>query len=230
VVGGWLATRWGADRTLTLADLAGLDKDAMLERVLDHLFAHASPPLPRADVRRMLVALDRVGWTIGQALRDYRPGRLDTPIEVVMIACRQGMAGAENPLGLPDTVAARAYRDGWDALFTAPIREIPVDCDHFSLFRGTAADALRAHLSEAPIDRVTDIVLALVRETLPDVPADLVVPARSMTELGATSIDRVDVATLAMESLGVRVPNEALAGVASIGDLIDLLRQHVAHG
>ena len=61
VVGGWLATRWGAGRALTLADLAGLDKEAMLERVLDHLFTHASPPLSRAEVRRMLVALDRVG-------------------------------------------------------------------------------------------------------------------------------------------------------------------------
>ncbi len=230
VVGGWLATRWGADRALTLGDLAGLDKEGMLERVLDHLFAHASPPLPRADVRRMLVALDRVGWSVGQALRDYRPTRLDGLVDVVMIACEAGMAGGENPLGLPDTAAARDYRDGWDALFVAPMRVIPLACDHFSLFRGEAADALRAHLADAPADRVTEIVLALVRETLPDVPADLVVPARSMTELGATSIDRVDVATLAMESLGVRVPNEALAGVASIGDLIDLLRQHAGHG
>ena len=230
VVGGWLATRWGADRALTLGDLAGLDKDAMLERVLDHLFTHAQPPLSRADVRRMLVALDRVGWTVGQALRDYRPTRLDRPLDVVMIACQAGMAGGENPLGLPDTAAARDYRDGWDALFAAPMRVIPLACDHFSLFRGEAADALRAHLADTPSDRVTEVVLALVRETLPDVPADLVVPARSMTELGATSIDRVDVATLAMESLGVRVPNEALAGVASIGDLIDLLRQYAGHG
>lgn len=178
----------------------------------------------------MLVALDRVGWTVGQALREYRPGRLDAPVDVVMVACKAGMAGAENPLGLPDTAAARAYRDGWDALFAAPMRVIPIDCDHFSLFRGAAAETLRAHLADGPADRVTEVVLALVRETLPDVPPALVVPARSMTELGATSIDRVDVATLAMESLGVRVPNEALAGVASIGDLIDLLRQHVGHG
>ena len=230
VVGGWLATRWGADRALTLADLAGLDKEGMLERVLDHLFTHAQPPLPRADVRRMLVALDRVGWTVGQALREYRPTRLDRPVDVVMIACEAGMAGGENPLGLPDAAAARDYREGWDALFMTPIRQVAIDCDHFSLFRGAAADALRAHLADASADRVTDVVLALVRETLPDVPAELVVAARSMTELGATSIDRVDVATLAMESLGVRVPNEALAGVASIGDLIELLRQYAGHG
>ncbi|MGE0221879.1 MAG: alpha/beta fold hydrolase, partial [Acetobacteraceae bacterium] len=243
VVGGWLATQWGAAEVLPLSALQGLDKDAMLARVLDHLFLQTSPPLSRDEVRHMLVTLDRVGWTIGKALREYRGERLDVPVDVLLIACRDGMAGGDNPLGLPDSAAARDYRAGWDALFASPIRCATLDCDHFGVFRDGAAEALRQMLAAeaarspepaiVPADaaangRVREVVLALVRETLPDVPAEQVVPERSMTELGATSIDRVDVATLAMESLGVRVPNEALAGVGSIGDLIDLLSRYVA--
>ena len=233
VVGNWFGLQWGMTSKLVLGDLDGLDKPAMLDRVVAHLLAHAAPPLPEADIRRHLTTLDRVGWAVGDALRAYHPQPLTTPIDVILFACTQGMAGAANPLGLPDIPATRAYRDGWDRLFAATITQVAIDCGHFELLRGANGAMIGTHLAQAPNNdgfaRVRDVVIALVRETLPDVDPDLITLDRSMSELGATSIDRVEVATLAMETLGLTIPNQELARVGSIGELVALLHRHLEH-
>jgi thioesterase domain-containing protein/acyl carrier protein len=235
VVGNWFGARWGMTRPLVLSDLAGRDKPAMLEHVVDHLFEHATPPMPRDEVRRHLAALDRIGWSVGDALRAYRAAPIAAPLEVLLFECRDGMAGGANPLGLPVSVAGETYRDGWDALFATPVTRIAVACDHFALLKGEAGRTVGERIARSVSAddgraRVTEVVLGLVREILPDAPPELVVPERSMAELGATSIDRVEVATLAMESLGLRIPNRELASVSSIGDLIDVLHRHAAQG
>ena len=55
-----------------------------------------------------------------------------------------------------------------------------------------------------------DPVLAAIRrsvvEVLPEVDGQLVTEDRSLTDLGANSIDRVDVVTMTMDDLGVTVP------------------------
>jgi polyketide biosynthesis acyl carrier protein len=218
---------------LVLADLAGRDKVAMLDHVVAHLMRHARPPVPEAAIRRQLTALDRIGWHIGAALLGYVPQRLEGAMEVLLFECRGGMTGAENPLGLPDDPATHSYREGWADLFGAPITRIPVESDHFGLFTGAAGAEVGARLS-APAPghtggraQVEALVLGLVREILPDAPPDAVVPERSMSELGATSIDRVEVATLAMEALGLTVPHQELARVSSIGELIEALHRHL---
>ena len=232
VVGNWFGSRWGMTSPLVLSDFNGLDKSAMLDRVVTHLFAHAAPPIPQAEVRRYLFTLDRVGWAVGEALRAYRPARLEAPIKVILFECGQGMVGRENPLGLPDSPAAHRYRDGWDALFVVPIERVAVDCDHFGLLRGSAGQRVGSVISMAcsGADRVRNVVLSLVREILPDVPTEAITPDCSMDDLGATSMDRVEVATRAMETLGITVPNRKLSGITSIGALIDLMRRHAGHG
>jgi acyl transferase domain-containing protein/thioesterase domain-containing protein len=239
VVGNWFGSRWGMTQPLVLSDLAGRDKAAMLEHVIEHLFAYATPSMPREEVRRHLEALDRIGWSVGDALRAYCAEPIAAPLEVLLFECRDGMAGGSNPLGLPVNAAGETYRDGWDALFATPVTRIAVACDHFELLKGETGRTVGERIA-TPVSsnvatddgraRVTDVVLGLVREILPDAPPELVVPERSMAELGATSIDRVEVATLAMESLGLKVPNRELASVNSIGDLIDVLHRHAAQG
>jgi polyketide biosynthesis acyl carrier protein len=182
-------------------------------------------------VRRHLEALDRIGWSVGDALRRYRPEPIAAPIEVLLFECRDGMSGGVNPLGLPVNPAAETYRDGWDALFARPITRVAMACDHFTLLKGEMGQTVVRHIAIPAADdhdrrRVEEVVLGLVREILPDAPSEQVVPERSMTELGATSIDRVEVATLAMETLGLKIPNRELAAVNSIGDLIDVLHRH----
>ncbi|WP_439595340.1 SDR family oxidoreductase [Falsiroseomonas sp.] len=136
VAGNWLGARWGMQRRLVLEDLAGLDRDAALDRVVAHLLRHAAPPLPEDELRRQLAAMDRIGWAIGDALRAYRPAPLDHDIEVLLFECRDGLAAPGNLLGLPDAAATRGYREGWQALFARPIARITMDCDHFGLLQG----------------------------------------------------------------------------------------------
>jgi polyketide biosynthesis acyl carrier protein len=150
--------------------------------------------------------------------------------DVLLVECVHGMAAPDNPLGLPATPAAHDYRDGWEHLFPGGISRVGIACDHFALLRGENGARIAALLAAPAGDRVRDVVLSLVRDILPDIAPDLVTPDRSMTELGATSIDRVEVATMAMETLGVTVPHQELAGVGSIGELIAVLRRHVPRG
>jgi acyl transferase domain-containing protein/thioesterase domain-containing protein/acyl carrier protein len=232
VVANWLGSRWGMRAPLALADLDGLDKTAMLDLVVAHLYAHASPSLPAAELRRQIEIFDAVGRAVGDALRAYRPEPLTAPMEVILFECRDGMAGGANPLGLPDTAVARDYREGWETLLASPIRRVALPCDHFGVLRPEPLRRIREALAApaAAGDPVEATVLALVREVLPDVPPEAVTPERSMSELGANSMDRVEVATRAMESLGIVAPHSELLGLATIGALIDVLRRHLPHG
>lgn len=122
-----------------------------------------------------------------------------------------------------------------EALFANPIEQTMLDCDHFTLLRGEAGARLGAILNAALapaaiVDAASAIVVDLIHEILPDVPVAAITPDRSMDELGATSMDRVEVATRAMEALGITVPHRELSGVASIGALIAVLRRHAGHG
>jgi thioesterase domain-containing protein len=138
----WLGERWGVP-PLDEAGLAGLDAQAVRERVVEHLRAAGDPDREPAQLRRHLDALDRVGTATGQALREYRPiGRLDGPTEVVLFACRDGMGGRFAEAG--------DYREGWQGLIAAPIQRIPVACDHFTLMRPPACDLVAAVLSALP--------------------------------------------------------------------------------
>ena len=47
-----------------------------------------------------------------------------------------------------------------------------------------------------------------------------------MTELGANSIDRVEVTLAAMAVLGIDIPPRDLVGLATIDALIDVLHRH----
>ncbi|RMB81414.1 phosphopantetheine-binding protein [Streptomyces shenzhenensis] len=71
-----------------------------------------------------------------------------------------------------------------------------------------------------------DVLAALHRnilETLPDLEADELLPERNLEELGATSLDRLDILFGLQEELGVRFPVESLSpnrGLASLADLL----------
>lgn len=75
---------------------------------------------------------------------------------------------------------------------------------------------------------IFEIVKQKVVEVLVDVDPEAVTPDRSLTELGANSIDRVEVAMGAMEALDLHVPRTALAGVSSLGELARVLGEHAA--
>jgi len=75
---------------------------------------------------------------------------------------------------------------------------------------------------------VFDIVKKNTLQVLIDVDPDAVTIDTSLTDLGANSIDRVEVVMYSMESLGINIPRTELHGVRNIRELVDLLHSHCA--
>ncbi len=75
-------------------------------------------------------------------------------------------------------------------------------------------------------ERILDVIREQVRMVLPDVPPEAVTLESSLAELGANSMDRVEVATYSMEQLAVVVPPAAMRDVANVGDLVEILRRY----
>jgi acyl carrier protein len=57
-------------------------------------------------------------------------------------------------------------------------------------------------------------------------PADIN-PSKSMKDLGASSLDLVEIVSLSMRELKVKVPRSELAHLTNIGGLVDLLHSVV---
>lgn len=75
-------------------------------------------------------------------------------------------------------------------------------------------------------DAVLSAIRSSVRVVLPEVDPALVTEDVSLTDLGANSIDRVDVVTMAMDTLGISLSVTEFTDVHDIGSLARLLRRH----
>lgn len=72
-------------------------------------------------------------------------------------------------------------------------------------------------------EKVLEVVLKNIRlnvEGLEDCEID---PTKSIAELGASSLDTVEIVSSSMRELNIRVPRTELAGLKNINDLVDLL-------
>jgi polyketide biosynthesis acyl carrier protein len=72
-------------------------------------------------------------------------------------------------------------------------------------------------------DEVFGVVQRHVRDVLPEVSEADIRPDRSMRDLGANSLDRMDVLVASIDELGIEVPVSEFAEVKSIGGLVDAL-------
>lgn len=68
-------------------------------------------------------------------------------------------------------------------------------------------------------------VISVVRDILPDIDPELVTAKSVLADLGANSVDRVDVLAMSMEEVGVRVPMMTFAKANTIEDIAALLIQ-----
>lgn len=75
-------------------------------------------------------------------------------------------------------------------------------------------------------ESVIEVVQSIVLEVLPDLTPSDVQMDRSLKDLGANSVDRAEVAMLAMQRLNLRIPMPEFAGVANLGALVTLLYEH----
>jgi polyketide biosynthesis acyl carrier protein len=71
--------------------------------------------------------------------------------------------------------------------------------------------------------QVFAVVKAKVMEVLPDLDPVRITLEQNLTELGANSVDRVEIAMMAMDELGVSVPRVAMAHVADLRGLVEVL-------
>jgi thioesterase domain-containing protein/acyl carrier protein len=242
----WFGRRWGLTQPLAASALEGLAPAAQLEASLDHLYRHARPDVERARLADYLQGMDRVGRSLGKALETYTPKPLGATIDTLLIRCTAGMSGPDNPYSLPTFLAEADYTEGWENLLGGPLHQATVDCDHFSLLDepwiGQAAaainrffeaeDSLPATVPESAglslHERTRQVVEEEVRRVLMlDLPEGIP-PNTSLAGLGAHSVDRAEVAAAAMERLDVTVPLTALAGIADIDGLVDVLAKGVA--
>ncbi len=79
-------------------------------------------------------------------------------------------------------------------------------------------------MSEAEI---LEIVRRHLAEVVPDLDPDAVRMDQDLVNLGCSSIDRAEVATMAMSALGIVVPIMEFRHVGNIGTLVGVLRRHI---
>lgn len=75
-------------------------------------------------------------------------------------------------------------------------------------------------------EHVFAVVKSKVLDVLMDVDPVAVTLDRSLAELGANSVDRVEVAVLSMEALGLAIPPSELQGVKDLRNLVQVLCRH----
>ncbi|AHC73995.1 ptzD [Candidatus Endolissoclinum faulkneri L5] len=232
----WLSSIWGGVKMLELEALTDTNKEFWADIVLNHLFSTSSPPMKREELHAMIKGMDVVASTIGKALAAYNTAPINPALKTMLIRCEQGMASKDNPLGLPAFLTDGDYRVGWDKLVGGVLKIFAVDCDHFSLVLEPnikqVVEAIHSFLCVTPQKKITrahvvDVVLNNIRKNLVDVPSEEIIPEVSMTDLGATSLDRVEVTLAAMEELGLDIPPRDLVGLANINALIDILFKHL---
>lgn len=72
-------------------------------------------------------------------------------------------------------------------------------------------------------EHVFEVVRKVIAEILPGVRSELISSEKSLKELGANSIDRMEVVTMSMEELGLKIPLMSFAEVSNIEGLVDVL-------
>ena len=76
-----------------------------------------------------------------------------------------------------------------------------------------------------------DDILAIVKkhlaEAVDDLPADRIDPSLSMKDLGANSLDIVEVVSCTMRELKVKVPRTELAKITNIDGFVDFMYEKV---
>ncbi|MDJ0933262.1 phosphopantetheine-binding protein [Breoghania sp.] len=71
--------------------------------------------------------------------------------------------------------------------------------------------------------KIVEMIIAEIRETVPELADEPITGADSMAELGVDSIERSEVILATMGKLGVKIPMVQLHGPKNIGELADLI-------
>ncbi|HBV98900.1 MAG: hypothetical protein JL50_19365 [Peptococcaceae bacterium BICA1-7] len=71
-------------------------------------------------------------------------------------------------------------------------------------------------------DYIFKILKENIIEILPEMPEEKIRLEESLRELGANSVDRMDIVVKTMEAIGIKISMVETAQAANIGELVDL--------
>lgn len=76
-----------------------------------------------------------------------------------------------------------------------------------------------------PSDReaVFEVIIRHAREVVPELGNHVFQSSDRLVDLGANSIDRAEIVTMTMETLGLQIPRVELFGASNIGELVDVI-------
>ncbi|WP_106794045.1 acyl carrier protein [Aquimarina sp. Aq78] len=77
-------------------------------------------------------------------------------------------------------------------------------------------------------EHVFEVVKNVIIEVLPDIKPEQIQIERNLRELGANSIDRMEVVTMSMEELDLKIPLMSFAQVSNIQGMVDVLVENYA--
>jgi polyketide biosynthesis acyl carrier protein len=75
-------------------------------------------------------------------------------------------------------------------------------------------------------DEIFDLLRQHIVAVLPEVDPRQLHPGQALRDLGANSIDRMDIVIGVQDELGVAVPSTAMAGVNNLATLVAVLRSY----
>jgi acyl carrier protein len=70
---------------------------------------------------------------------------------------------------------------------------------------------------------IMTVLMKNLKQAVPDLTVDTLQPTQSMKEVGANSLDIVDVVSTTMRQLKVKIPREQLSTIKTVGALVDAL-------
>ena len=118
---------------------------------------------------------------------------------------------------------------GWSRWLDSPPAIVPVDKDHFSMGERDVMEIVARRLASGSgsvhSDRALEVLRRHTCDILDGIAPETVTPIVSLRDLGANSIDRVEIATLAMREMKADIPRPRLATVGNIGELAALLAE-----
>jgi len=75
-------------------------------------------------------------------------------------------------------------------------------------------------------EHVFEVVKNIIIEVLPDVdPAEISIE-KQLKDIGANSIDRMEIVTMSMQELDIKIPLMSFAGVNNIEGMVDVLNDN----
>ncbi|MFI2710524.1 phosphopantetheine-binding protein [Micromonospora sp. NPDC018662] len=77
-------------------------------------------------------------------------------------------------------------------------------------------------------DEIFTVIRRNLIEVVPELAGSPITPEQSMRDLGANSIDRMDVVIAAQDDLGIKVPASELARADSLGSLSRIFSEYVS--